>query len=70
MSSRTDLVDLMLHVHHETEAALLVSDDGEEEHAVWVPKSQIRYEDDLPIQVGQDGVIALPVWLARDKELI
>lgn len=70
MPSRTDLVDLMLHVHHETKAALLVSDDGEEDNAVWVPKSQVRYEDDLPVPVGQDGVITVPVWLARDKELI
>lgn len=61
-------VDLELHVHHETDAALLVSDDGVEEGAVWLPKSQIQFDED--IHAGDNWMLTLPVWLAKDKGLI
>lgn len=38
--AKSDLVDIELCLHHETEKAYLVSDDGERSNAVWVPKSQ------------------------------
>jgi len=62
---RNDKVELTLHLHHETEKAILVSDDGDEKHAVWLPKSQVTWED-------QNGgiLVECPEWLAMAKELI
>lgn len=42
--SRNELVDLTLAILHETDAAILVSDDGTEKRAVWVPRSQVEIE--------------------------
>lgn len=66
----TDLrwtIDLTMRLHHETDRAVLVSDDGEEKHAVWLPKSQIEYE-----KAKSPGhvVVTLPEWLATDKGLV
>lgn len=60
------LVDLDLHIHAVTDKAILVSENGDAEKAVWLPKSQIEYEDD-----NKDGVkVTLPEWLAMEKLLI
>lgn len=37
---KSDIIDIALHVHHETEKAFLVSENNEENRAVWIPKSQ------------------------------
>ena len=58
---KSDLIDCAVQLHHETEKAWLVSDDGERDHAVWIPKSQAELAD---------GVLTLPEWLATDKGLI
>ena len=51
----------------ETDRALLcVFEDGREE---WVPKSQIR-EDSQVTKKGDVGEIAIPVWLAEEKNLL
>lgn len=39
---KSDLVDLTLVLHAETERAVRVSDTGEDARAVWLPKSQIE----------------------------
>lgn len=59
-------IDLTLRLHHETPQAILVSDDGEEKHAVWLPKSQIEWQETKPGYV--EAVV--PEWLAADKRLI
>lgn len=56
---RRELVDIDAKVKAETEKAWLL-DDGK--RTVWVPKSQVENNG--------DGTFTLPVWLARDKELI
>lgn len=63
---RSDLVDFKMRKHAETEAAVLVSDDGEESNAVWLPKSQIEIEKE------KDGfyLVTVPEWLAVDKGLV
>jgi hypothetical protein len=43
-SVRSDLVDIPMALHHETERAILVSDNGEETRAVWIPKSRCEFE--------------------------
>jgi hypothetical protein len=55
---KSDLVDLALHQHRETPAALLLSDDGDRSRAQWAPKSLIE---------ASGGVFTMPSWLAREK---
>lgn len=69
--TRSDLVDLTLTVHHETDAAILASDDGVEKTATWLPKSQVEIERFGPERPGEyEAVITLPTWLAQNKGLI
>lgn len=37
--ARSDLIDVTLALHHETPKAWLVSQDGNEKRALWLPKS-------------------------------
>lgn len=67
---RSDLVDLLLFEHHRTGAAVLVSDDGEEKSAVWLPLSQVEIEA-KPAKVGGNEImVTLPTWLAESKGLV
>lgn len=60
------LVDVTMHVHTETAAAVLASDDGEEGNAVWLPKSQIEMEP-----LGKNTYeITMPAWLAGKHKLL
>ncbi|MEK1887954.1 MAG: hypothetical protein AAAB35_10360 [Phyllobacterium sp.] len=63
---KSDLVDIDAHIHAETTQAVLISDDGEREHAVWLPKKQIEIER----RTKTLAVVTLPHWLAFEKELI
>jgi len=63
--------ELSLVVHKETLKAWLVSDDGDEFNAKWIPKSEISnfeqtgMSDNLPLYT-----FFMPHWLALQKELI
>lgn len=50
-----------------TEKALLVEVDGDE---AWVPKSQIQKGSEITedSEIGTEGVLVLPRWLAEEKE--
>jgi hypothetical protein len=61
-----ELVDLTMKLHAETAAAIRVSDDGDDKHAVWLPKSQVEFETVKPGYVE----VTLPEWLAIDKGLV
>ncbi len=54
----------------ETDRAILFQPDGveEEDEAVWLPKSQIEY-DDIGYERGDSISIATPRWLTIAKEL-
>ena len=67
---RSDLTDLLLFEHHRTAAAVLVSDDGEEKSAVWLPLSQVEIEAKPDKPGGREVIVTLPLWLAQQKELI
>jgi hypothetical protein len=83
---RSDLVDLTVALHHETPArgvnpgAVLVSDDGTESRAVWIPKSRCEVERHKSFITGRrkDGTsvglpsvtITLSAALAKEKGLI
>lgn len=62
---KSDLVDLTMQLHAETDKAILVSDDGDKAKAVWLPKSQIEFEQKGPIVE-----VTMPSWLATDKGLV
>lgn len=64
-SYKSDLVQVEVQLHHETEKAWLISDDGERDNAVWVPKSQAELR-----RKGQHHELECPEWLAIDKGLV
>ena len=61
-----ELFDATMILHHETERAILVSDDGDEERAVWLPKSQVEYE----VTRGNVVEVTMPSWLAVSKGIV
>lgn len=63
---KSDLLDISVQLHHETDKAILVSDDGDRDKAVWLPKSQVELEHTSDRIV----TVTLPEWLAHDKGLI
>jgi hypothetical protein len=66
-------VDLFLAIHHDTGKALLVSEAGDKDKAVWLPLSQIEVGTDRrPSQKDQNidlATITLPEWLAEKEGL-
>lgn len=64
---KSDIVDISVQLHHETEKAVLVSDNGNKDKAIWIPKSLIEIS-----QADKNGIveISLPEWMAKSKGLI
>ncbi len=58
-AGRSNIIDIAGDILIDREAAVLFYDGTRE---VWLPKSQI--------EIGTDGTVAMPEWLAREKELI
>lgn len=77
---KSHLIDLALALHHETERAVRISNDGEDTGAVWLPKSLCEIERQGKTLRGHDRngqAVTLPLVtmtleesLARDKGLI
>jgi hypothetical protein len=42
----------------------------DDESAVWLPKSQIAYDDTREYKKGEPISLEIPDWLAEEKELI
>lgn len=63
---RSDLIDIPCYVHHQTEAAILISTDEAEK--VWLPKSRVEYilEKSAPPCAGE---VTVPRGLAEEKGL-
>lgn len=72
MTRGNELYDVRLSVHHETHKAWRVSDDGDDERAVWLPKSQAEaYPETAKTVDGKRTMeFSVPVWLATEKGLI
>ena len=68
MSGDDDLIELDLELHDDDSAkdAILVSDDGNRETAVWLPRSQISIFEESPSLIS----VEMPEWLAMEKGLI
>jgi hypothetical protein len=64
---KSDLVDIAMVRHAETERAILVSETADREDAVWLPKSQVEIRND-----GHRNfvTVTMPERLALDKGLI
>ena len=54
------VVDVEVQIHVRTDRAILVSLDGDKDNAVWLPLSQVDFEDDGSRIVE----ITMPEWLA------
>lgn len=59
MSGRSDIVDVAGEIRAETDKAIQFYDGSV---VVWLPRSMI--------EIGDDGTIAMPEWLAMEKGLI
>lgn len=66
MTGKSDLIDLTMQLHAESQKAILVSDEGDKTHAVWLPLSQVEIEHKGKGIV----VVTLPEWLAIEKGLV
>lgn len=64
-NERFERHEITLQFHRETEKAILVSETGKVDDAVWLPKSQISYEEDSQ---GFKCVVEGPAWLFAEKE--
>lgn len=60
-------IDLELMIHHETDAAVLVSDTGDAKDAVWLPKSACEFSE--PIRLDHAQVVEVEMNIATEKGL-
>lgn len=67
-AQKSDLIDVTVTIHAETEKAWLMSDDGTKARAKWVPKSQGEY--DPTSAAPHIGTLTCPEWLAKEKGFI
>lgn len=63
----SDIVDVLVTLHHQTADAFLVSLDGVKANAVWVPKSEVEMERQPGANIW---LLTAPEWLAIDKRLV
>lgn len=63
---KSQLYDASFELLHETDSAILVSDDdGKTKH--WLPKSQIEYTER---PTGGLVEVTMPMWLAKEKGIV
>lgn len=66
-AEKSDLIDLQVYLHAETDKAIRVSTDNSD--AVWLPKSQIEISDEGRATGERETEITLPQWLAEHRGL-
>jgi hypothetical protein len=64
---KSNVTDILGVIHHQTEKAVLFSDTGCRDDAVWLPKSAIEFE---PTGAIDHVELTLPVSMAQEKGLI
>ncbi|MCA2013480.1 hypothetical protein LCM17_18460 [Cereibacter sphaeroides] len=62
----TDFFDTTVQIHSETDRAILVSEDGDEFEAVWLPLAEIEVNK----RRGAIADVSIPDWLAADRGLV
>lgn len=65
MTYRSDLIELQLYFHMETEKAVMFSEDGKK--TFFLPKSQIEYCETNKTNIYD---VTIPEWLATEKGLV
>lgn len=80
VNGSSDIVDITVALHHQTERAILISDDGIETRAKWIAKAHAEVEmtDKFTKGVRRNGqganfpmaVVTLPVWLAKREGFV
>lgn len=65
-SNEDDYVDVDVHCHARTRKAALLSIDGQEGNATWIPLSQMN---DVP-ERDKDGVAVIKRWIAEREGMI
>ena len=63
---RYEPVEIALFVHHETEKAVLVSED--EKTKVWLPLSQIEIDQKPYEKEKGTATVTMPLWLAEKSK--
>lgn len=58
-SGRSDIVDIACEIRAQTERAIQIFDG---KTTCWLPRSQV--------EIGEDGTVAMPFWLAHEKGLL
>ena len=66
MSNSDQLIEIEMQMHSHTQKAILVSDDGNDDNAVWLPVSQIQTRS----KGGARMIVTMPEWLAMKEGLI
>lgn len=67
--SDTRTVTITLCLHHDSGSALLVSESGNRDDAVWVPSSQVASRQQID-QRGEVWELEISEFIARDRGLI
>jgi len=60
-------VEIFVKIFRETEAAVLIDSGGANSAGIWLPKSQIRYDE--PDESGYTDM-RIPEWLAVKKGVV
>jgi hypothetical protein len=63
----SNMIEFVMKIHRETEKAFLLSDDGDEKKAIWLPKSQVNVLEEM---ADEHVRIEVPEWLAQKQNLI
>ena len=65
--SNDETVEVDLHVHAESQKAMLLSTNGDEKRAEWTPKSQITH---IGASKGESGSFEMKEWIAKKNGFI
>lgn len=69
MSDRDEIVYFEVRVKRVTDRALLVVVEEDESLTEWIPKSQLHADTEVKDK-GDTGVLAIPRWLAEERDLV
>jgi len=64
--TKSDLIDVTVQLHMMTDRAIRVSDDGDDEKAVWIPLSQCE----VLKRPNGIAIVTMPEWMAVERGLV
>lgn len=62
----SDITDIRGQIHARTDRAILFSDDGDREKAVWLPLAHVEVE----MHTHGVATVTMPEWLATERGLV